>query len=145
LILYLDTSALVKLYVEEPGSSEVRHAIAQAERVVTHGIAYVEARAAFRRRAADATDADALQRWRRDFEADWPKFDVVGAAQTLLHRAGELADLLSLRGYDAVHLAAAEALHQRLGTSHLLVFGAYDKRLALAAQSLGIDVFPSEP
>jgi len=142
LILYLDTSALVKLYVEEHGSSEVRHAIAQAERVVTHGIAYVEARAAFR---ADATDADALQRWRRDFEADWPKFDVVGAAQTLLHRAGELADLLSLRAYDAVHLAAAEALHQRLGTSHLLVFGAYDKRLALAAQSLGIDVFPSEP
>jgi predicted nucleic acid-binding protein len=144
LILYLDTSALVKLYVEEHGSSEVRHAIAQAERVVTHGIAYVEARAAFRRRAADAPDADALQRWRRDFEADWPKLDVVDPAPALLHRAGELADLLSLRAYDAVHLAAAEALHQRLGASHSLVFAVYDKRLALAAQSLGLRVFPPE-
>jgi predicted nucleic acid-binding protein len=145
LILYLDTSALVKLYVEEPGSREVRHAITQAQRVVTHGVAYVEARAAFRQRAANAPYADTLQSWRRDFEADWPKFDVVDAAQTLLHRAGELADLLSLRAYDAAHLSAAEALHQRLGASHPLLFAAYDKRLALAAQSLGLRAFPSEP
>jgi predicted nucleic acid-binding protein len=144
LILYLDTSALVKLYVEEQGSGQVRHAIENAERVVTHGIAYVEARAAFRRRATDAPDADTLQRWRRDFEADWPKLDVVGAVQTLLHRAGELADLLSLRAYDAVHLAAAEALHHKLGASHALVFAVFDKRLALAAQSLGLSVFPTE-
>lgn len=144
MILYLDTSALVKLYVEEQGSGQVRHAIENAERVVTHGIAYVEARAAFRRRATDATDADTLQRWRRDFEADWPKLDVVGAVQTLLHRAGELADLLSLRAYDAVHLAAAEALHHKLGASHSLVFAVFDKRLALAAQSLGLSVFPTE-
>ena len=144
MILYLDTSALVKLYVEEQGSGQVRHAIENAERVVTHGIAYVEARAAFRLRATDAPDADTLQRWRRDFEADWPKLDVVGAVQTLLHRAGELADLLSLRAYDAVHLAAAEALHHKLGASHALVFAVFDKRLALAAQSLGLSVFPTE-
>lgn len=145
MILYLDTSALVKLYVEEPGSRQVQHAVAQAERVVTQGIAYVEARAAFRRRAADAPDAEALQRWRRDFEADWPRLDVVDAAPALLHRAGELVDLLALRAYDGVHLAAAESLHERLAASHQLVFAVYDKRLALAAQSLGLQVFPSEP
>lgn len=142
MILYLDTSALVKLYVEESGSSEVRQAIVQAQRVVTHGIAYVKARAAFKRRAADAPDTDALKHWRRGSETYWSKFDLVGAAQILLHRAGEIADFLSLRAYDALQLATAEATHTRLGTSRSFVFGAYNKRLALAAQSLGIDIFP---
>ena len=48
--LYLDTSALVKLYVEEEGSATVREAIARAETVATTVIAYVEACAAFARR-----------------------------------------------------------------------------------------------
>jgi len=45
--LYLDTSALVKLYVEEEGSATVREAIARAGTVATTVIAYVEAYAAF--------------------------------------------------------------------------------------------------
>ena len=48
--LYLDTSALVKLYVEEEGSATVREAIARAETVATTVIVYVEACAAFARR-----------------------------------------------------------------------------------------------
>jgi antitoxin (DNA-binding transcriptional repressor) of toxin-antitoxin stability system len=48
--LYLDTSALVKLYVDEEGALAVRHAVDQAELVATSAIAYAEARAAFARR-----------------------------------------------------------------------------------------------
>ena len=46
--LYLDTSALVKLYVAEAGSDQVRQSVRAAERVVSSRVAYREARAAFR-------------------------------------------------------------------------------------------------
>ena len=49
MILYLDTSALVKLYVEEEGSDEVKKACEQAQVVVTSRLAYAEARSAFAR------------------------------------------------------------------------------------------------
>jgi len=48
--LYLDTSALVKLYIAEEGSLLVRTALADARFVATSVVAYVEARAAFARR-----------------------------------------------------------------------------------------------
>lgn len=46
MILYVDTSALVKVYVTEPGSSEVRGRIDEAEAVATALVTYAEARAA---------------------------------------------------------------------------------------------------
>jgi uncharacterized protein with PIN domain len=49
--LYPDTSALVKLYVEEVGSATVREAIARAETAATNVVAYVEACVAFARKA----------------------------------------------------------------------------------------------
>ena len=49
MILYLDTSALVKAYVEEEHSSEVLTSMKSASASASHRIAYVEARAAFAR------------------------------------------------------------------------------------------------
>lgn len=43
MIVYLDTSALVKLFVEEAHSTGVRRAVSAARMVATHAIAYVEA------------------------------------------------------------------------------------------------------
>jgi uncharacterized protein (TIGR03435 family) len=45
--LYLDTSSLVKLYVAEPGSDNVRDLVADADVVATSAIAYVEIGADF--------------------------------------------------------------------------------------------------
>jgi uncharacterized protein with PIN domain len=50
LILYLDTSALVKLYVDEDGTLRARRGVGDAEVVSTSEIAYVELRAALARR-----------------------------------------------------------------------------------------------
>ena len=50
MILYLDTSSLVKLYVDEPGSEDVLRLVDQAELVTTSVVAYAEARAALARR-----------------------------------------------------------------------------------------------
>jgi uncharacterized protein with PIN domain len=51
MILYLDTSAPVKLFVEETHSDRVRQAVSAGQLTVTHAIAYVEACAAFARAA----------------------------------------------------------------------------------------------
>ena len=49
MILYLDTSAIVKLYADETGSDQVWAAVAEAKLCATHLIAYAETRAAFAR------------------------------------------------------------------------------------------------
>jgi uncharacterized protein with PIN domain len=53
MMLYLDTSALVKLYVDEPLSQELSAALDEAEAVATSLLAYAEARAAFARARAE--------------------------------------------------------------------------------------------
>jgi len=137
MILYLDTSALVKLYVEEAHSDLVREAVNQASLMTSHAIAYAEARAAFRRRANDPKYAAALPQWRVDFEADWARIQVLEVTHDLIRRAGDLADAHNLRGYDSVHLAAAEAVWQALPGVDFR-FAAFDTKLMAAAKALGM-------
>jgi predicted nucleic acid-binding protein len=73
--LYLDTSALVKLYVEEAGSATVREAIARAETVATTVIAYVETCAAFvRRRREGRLSRGDYRRIIQDLQSDWDHY-----------------------------------------------------------------------
>jgi predicted nucleic acid-binding protein len=137
MILYLDTSAVVKLYADETGSDRVRAAVAEAKLCVTHLIAYVETRAAFARKAQQPGYRDCLQSWHEDFERDWPSFEIVGVTQELMHRAGDLAEAHRLRGYDSVHLAAAEALW-RVADGLDFRFLVFDGDLANAAKGMGI-------
>ena len=55
MILYLDTSALVKLYVEEPNSEEVRSAVDGAVAVAVSEVSYTEARSALARREREGS------------------------------------------------------------------------------------------
>jgi uncharacterized protein with PIN domain len=50
LILYLDTSAVVKLFIDEIGSRQIRDAVAAADGLASSLISYTEARAAFARK-----------------------------------------------------------------------------------------------
>jgi predicted nucleic acid-binding protein len=131
-ILYLDTSALVKVYVIEPGSSEVQGRIDQAEAVATALVTYAEARAAFARhqREGGLTRAG-LRRTVRQLDRDWITYNVVGLSDPLVHSAGELAERHALRGYDAVQLAAVLQLQHAGG---LVEFCAFDTRLNRAAR-----------
>lgn len=136
MILYLDTSSLVKLYVEEDGSPEVRSAVDQAEVVATSVVALPEARSAFARlqREGALTPAQ-LDAVRRDLLQDWDAFLKVRVLKRVYERAGDLAEKRALRGFDALHLAsyleiATEAVDQEVG------FSAFDERLnqAVAAE-----------
>ncbi len=86
--LYLDTSALVKLYVDEEGSSIVRSAVDDAGLTATSAIAYVEARAAFvRRRHEGGLAAGEYRRIIRDLGGDWARYLVVEVTDSLIHES----------------------------------------------------------
>jgi uncharacterized protein len=131
-ILYVDTSALVKVYVAEPGSSEVRGRIDQAEAVATALVTYAEARAALARhhRERALTRAD-LRRAVRQLDRDWTTYDVIALSEALVHSAGDLAERHALRGYDAVQLASVLELRSAGGP---VEFCAFDTRLNRAAR-----------
>ncbi len=139
MILYLDSSALVKLYVAESESNDVRYAIESASAVYTHLLAYAEIRAAmakaFRLKRVSAGE---LATFRQQFEQDWREIGVLLPVETLIYRAGELAEQHGLRGYDSIHLAAAEALHINSLPGGGTCFGCFDLALNAAAKNIGL-------
>ncbi len=136
--LYLDTSALVKLYVDEEGSSVVRNVVDQAGLIATSAIAYVEARAAFvRRRHEGGLSAGEYRRIIRDLDGDWARYLVVEVTDSLIRESARLAEAHRLRAYDAVHLASAAAVHGRLAEP--IVFASWDLGLEKAAEREGLE------
>jgi predicted nucleic acid-binding protein len=134
LILYLDTSSLVKLYVEEPGSGHVRRLVEAAEIVAASVLAYPEARAAFarRRRERSLTLAD-HRRAKEALDADWPRVLALEVAAPLATTAGDLAERHSLRGFDAVHLASYMTIAREF-PDEAVRFSSADKALERAAR-----------
>ncbi len=132
MILYLDTSALVKLYVEEAGAEEVANWVDDATTVTTCRIAYAEARAAFARHRREGGLTTTL--WRRtvaNLDDDWSRFAIVEVTDGLVRSAGRLADRHALRGFDAIHLAAALELQD---DRNQVRFGCFDTGLCQAAK-----------
>ncbi len=74
MILYLDTSALVKAYITEKFSPEIMSNIKHADVVATHRIAYIEAHAAFARlkRERKLTESE-HESTKHFFVKDWEK------------------------------------------------------------------------
>lgn len=137
MILFVDTSALVKLYIDESGSADVAAGAAAAESVAVCRIAWVEAMSAFARRAREQPGAaDSVSEARRRFTDDWPRLLVLEVTQRLAELAGDYADTFALRAYDSVQLAALQTL--RLQVAEEIRFACFDTRLAKAAAVLGI-------
>ena len=139
MILYLDTSALVKLYVRESGSRKVRDLVNDADIVSTSRVAYPEARAAFARCAREgALGGAAIRRVRSDLDRDMRSIVVVELREDLAGTAGDLAEEHGLRGFDAVHLASALEIGRLMG--EMPSFAAFDDRLLAAAAACGLRV-----
>jgi predicted nucleic acid-binding protein len=104
--LYLDTSSLIKLFVEEPGGDEVRQHLSEADAVATSLITYAEARATFARlRRTGGFTSDGFRSAKRDFDEDWSNYLVVEPSLELCRAAGDLAERYHLRGCDSIQLA----------------------------------------
>ena len=134
MITYVDTSMLLKLVVDEEGSDRAATIWVASGTVVSVGLITVEARAALAaaarggrltaaQHAAAKTELDALV----------ANLHIIEPTDELLARAGELTESEALRGYDAVHLAAALLV----GAT---VFSSADAELCAAADRLGFHI-----
>jgi uncharacterized protein len=139
---FLDTSAVVKRYVQETGTAWIRTLAAPATGnfIYLARITEVEVTSALARRRGQpglsiAQAVGALGIFRQDFAQD---YRIVEITALLLQRAALLADTHALRGYDAVQLAAA--LEVRLQIPALILVSA-DTELNNAATA---EVLPLE-
>lgn len=141
MILYLDTSAWVKLYVNELGSKELRAYTAKAETLAASAVAYPEARATFARIKAQGISTEAKHRQRlAQLNLDWENMLRIELVPAVVRTAGDLAEVYGLRGFDAIHLASALWLKEK--TSMPLCFAVFDQRLRAAAERAGLAVVP---
>lgn len=137
MILYLDSSALVKLYINEAYSQEVQTLVQSMDHLCCHSIGYVEVRAALasaeRGQRLCAEDyALVVSR----FKADWSGISQIEVNSPLLERAADCAEGFALRGYDSVHLAAADKIYRAMADSFMFI--SFDKQLNRAAHLLGM-------
>lgn len=122
---------MVKLVVAEDGSELASELWETRHRAVSSILVYPEGRAALAaaRRGGRLT-APAHARAVEDFEATQEELLLVGVDVSLAREAGEIAERLGLRGYDAVHLASALALG---GPTTIVTWDDELRRAAIAA------------
>jgi predicted nucleic acid-binding protein len=136
--LYLDTSALVKLYVEEAGSPAVRERSGHAESIATSRIAYAEARSALARKFREhGLSRSGHRSVVEDLNRDWEDYFIIDVSEGLIKAAGNLAEKHAIRGADAVHLASALTLARQ--AKETVTFFCYDDRLGAAGRKEGLD------
>jgi uncharacterized protein len=141
-IVYLDASALVKRYVDETDSEAVHALVAGATAVSTVTISGAEVPAAIAKaaRMAALTRAGA-EAALRAFQADWDYLIRLQVTEALVRRAASLAWEQALRGFDAVHLAAA--LLWAEATDEPVHLATFDLQLWHAAHASGLAPWPA--
>lgn len=125
---YLDSSALVKLVLDEAESTALRTYLRRRPTRVSSAVARTEVVRGIR--AASTADAEQLRRARRILSS----VDLLRVSVRILDAAGVIPPI-ELRSLDAIHLATAEQLEDELGS-----FVTYDERLAAAAAARGLKV-----
>ncbi len=142
MILYLDTSALVKRYFREPFSHDVISRWKAAEQIVTSSVAYAETMACIYRKKREASLEDKLiAEITGLFHRDWTSFIRVEVSDELNRYIDRVVKRYPLRGFDAIHLASAMVIQERIPENFM--FTCFDDRLAQAAKSEGLDTFPT--
>lgn len=143
MVVYLDTSAVVKRYVMEAGSEAVRALVREAQATVTALVTRAEVVAALARaRRMGRLTAEEADRARQTFEAEWDDFVRVQMTEQLAAQAASFAWTYGLRGYDAVHLASA--VFWQTQSPFAILLATYDRELWEAARRVGLTCWPEE-
>lgn len=139
MIGYLDTSVLVPLFVAEPTTEACQRFWNDADAAVSSRLAYVETAAALAQaRRMDRMTDDEHDEALRLLQRLWSEIDIADVDEIVVSRAAVLARRFALRGYDAVHCASAEQLHDEN-----LVAASGDRQLLDAWAQLGVATFDS--
>ncbi len=138
-MLYLDTSALVKLYLIEPDGDGIASAVhVNQQWLFTTIVTYAETLSTLARalREKRITRAN-YNRQMRAFQSDWDALHVIDLTPVVLGRARGLVERHGLRGFDAIHLCSA----LWIGSPD---FACFDVRLRDAAAAEGLTLLPGK-
>ena len=138
-VYYLDTSALVKRYAVETGTTWVLSVVAQTagNEIVTLRITGPEVIAAlFRKVRTGEVPRTVIARLAHEFRDDWrDQYQILEVTTATTDRAMDLAERHGLRGYDAVHLASAievQRLREASALTSVTVVSADEQQLRAA-------------
>lgn len=137
MILYCDTSALIKRYVEEEGTDAVDSLWAASLGIATSVVAFAETAAAFSRKLREGVltekeYAGAL----KIFKTDFGSFILVSITQSLNAEIERLVRGYPLRGFDTIHLSSALTIKK--SGSIPVQFACFDRPLNEAALKEGL-------
>ena len=137
MILYLDTSALVKVYLKEEFSDIVREEFLLANTIGISSIGYVEFHSALSRLFREnQLNEIQLNKIKLSFEEHWRNFMIIDLEDSIIKKASELIYKTELRAFDSIHLASAEFIKNNIDDN--LIFGCFDKRLMSSAELIGL-------
>ena len=141
MIVYADTSVLVKLFVREESSDATREMLQGAQVMGTGLLTRAELGAALARGAQRGylSTEEALEA-RRRLEMVWGSWVHIAMDEGVVSRAEAMAWEYGLRGYDAVHLAAARIWQEEV--EQPIILATFDSELWEAAQLVGLAVWP---
>jgi uncharacterized protein len=138
-LVYFDSSAFVKLLVEEEGSNVAATLWDGCDAAIASRLAYPEVRAALaaavRNHDLHELEVDTAE---KVWDGYWAATRPVELSAAVEQHAGQLARQHGLRGADAVHLASAMAI----GDPDLVI-AVWDRRLHAGAKAVGIRVAPA--
>ncbi len=128
--LYVDSSALLKRYIDEHDSDVALELMRTDPVLVTSRLTEVEVR----RNLTRLLEGADLDQQRRALAVDLDAFALVSLDATTMNAAARIAEQTLCRSLDAVHLSAA----QRAGSATVLL--TFDVRQARSARDLGLAV-----
>lgn len=142
-IFYLDTSALLKRYVEEKGTRELSKIWPVFDLTGTALITRAEMGAALARaQRLNLLQPGSAQKAWEQFLQEWRRLTLLEVTPLVINRAGDLVWKYPLRGYDAVHLAAALTWQDLLEEE--ITFGTFDRQLWEAVRNTDLKTWPEE-
>ncbi len=141
MILYIDSSALVKHYIREKDSENVNTWINTSDMVVTALITRVEVTAAITRAGrmnilSPEETLDAIQQAR----LEWESLYRLPVTENTVIRGDAIAFEYNLRGYDATHLACALIWQETIGMP--VTLASFDNQLIEAAKKVSMAYLP---
>ncbi|MDY7078354.1 MAG: type II toxin-antitoxin system VapC family toxin [Chloroflexota bacterium] len=141
MIVYADTSALVKLFVTEENSKATREMLLQAWAMGTGLLTRAELGAALARgaRMGLLSEKEAVEA-QRQLGMVWPTWVRIAMDEQVISQAEALAWKYALLGYDAIHLASAMIWQEHI--EHSIVLATFDRELWAAAQKINLAVWP---
>ena len=139
MIVYCDTPALTKLFVEKKFGDAVRKACMKASHMAVSQIPWVEICAALSlKQSTGQIDAATSERALVELRSEWSRYQKLRIDQELIAQACNFAAHFGLRAYDSVQRARARFAHQQLGSS--MAMCCFDNQLNVAPGKLRIPV-----